>query len=551
MEEEIDREANVEVEDEQSASTETILYITQEELNRLIAQRNHAMSRVQNIVNNISAFQGDVFSLETRREMLKDGYRNYDQHQTMLEQILPDEIQSRDETEMRYIAGLSSFEKLIKSMKTENASNAGRDSVRLPMVDLPVFSGAGESWLEWFDKFNALIHSRASLATIQKFEYLKLSLRGAALGLIDSLPTTDANYEVAYDMLVRRYNNPKLLIQKHTRELFELKAVETESASGLRNLFDGAQKHLRCLLSLNQPVESWDAILIHLSMSNKLDPLTRREWEAASSGSVPPSYSMLENFVSDRCQMLDAIPLKRKSYSETFPPAKRIKQEGRALTITKPPQTCAVCRGEHFVGSCNRYRAKSLEEKHKMVKRLSLCFNCLKSNHTAAECRSRGCLKCDGKHHTSIHRERKGETHYDGKKADQDQPQIATTYQSTQEAILPTASVRVNTNDRAPILCRALLDSGSQFNFATKSLLNLLGVSTDATRVNVQGFGQCGQAIHERAMICITSRVSSYRRTVPVLVTETITGCVPPKDINTDQWNLSDIDLADPSFHQI
>lgn len=107
----------------------------------------------------------------------------------------------------------------------------------------------------------------------------------------------------------------------------------------------------------------------------------------------------------------------------------------------------------------------------------------------------------------------------------------------------------MNTTDRAPILCRALLDSGSQFNFATKSLLNLLGVSTDATRVNVQGFGQCGQAIHERAMICITSRVSSYRRTVPVLVTETITGCVPPKDINTDQWNLSDIDLADPSFH--
>lgn len=317
------RENCVDEDDEQSTSAET-LYITQQELTRLITQRNHATNRITNIIDNISAFQGDILCVETRREMLKDCYKNYDQHQTALEQIIPEEIQNRDELEIKYISGLSAFEKAIRNLKSKDVAPSNRDTVRLPTVDLPVFSGSGENWLEWFDKFNALIHSRTTLPTIQKFEYLKLSLRGSALGLIDSLPTTEANYEIAYDLLVKRYNNPKLLVQKHTREIFDLKAVDTESAVGLRNLFDGARKHLRCLQILKQPVESWDAVLIHL-MANKLDPVTRREWEAASSGNVPQSYNTLENFVTDRCQMLDAMPLKRKLYTGAINPVKRTK----------------------------------------------------------------------------------------------------------------------------------------------------------------------------------------------------------------------------------
>ncbi|XP_055543764.1 uncharacterized protein LOC129729277 [Wyeomyia smithii] len=129
-------------------------------------------------------------------------------------------------------------------MRPAATSTFSRDSVRLPLVDLPTFSGA-------------------------------------ALGLIDLLPTTETNYSIAYDLLVDRYNNPKLLIQQHTRELFELKAVAFEAAV--------------CLKILEQPVDAWDAILVHL-MANKLDSATRREWESAASGAKPPTYEQLEKF---------------------------------------------------------------------------------------------------------------------------------------------------------------------------------------------------------------------------------------------------------------
>ncbi|XP_055633567.1 uncharacterized protein LOC129773925 [Toxorhynchites rutilus septentrionalis] len=260
-------------------------------------------------------------------------------------------------------------------------------------------------------------------------------------------------------------------------------------------------------------------------MTNKLDPATRREWEAVSSGTVPASYSMLENFVTDRCQMLEAIPSKKRSYVESTIPAKRVNLEGRALTVTKPSQLCAACRGEHFLGGCNRYRAKSIDEKLKMIKRFALCYNCFKSNHTTDKCRSGGCFKCDGKHHTSIHREKKESFYYNDNPPDkrhQEKKQITQTYPSTQASILPTAIVLVHSLDRAPILGRVLLDSGSQFNFATKSLMNRLGVPTQTTKVNV---------------------------TIPVLVSDNVIGSIPSKDLNTDNWNLSDVNLADPDFH--
>ncbi|XP_062541273.1 uncharacterized protein LOC134209293 [Armigeres subalbatus] len=364
----------------------------------------------------MASFMTDRMALETRRDMLKECYKSYDQTQSTLEQWNLEEEKNREELEVTYINGLSSFEKAIANKNKEETfcNTANKDSVRLPSIDLPTFSGHGENWLEWFDKFNTLIHRRKSLAVIQKFEYLKLSLRSEALGLIDSLPTTDDNYSIAYDMIVKRYNNPKLLVQRHTRELFELKSVETESASGLRNLFDNARKHLRCLENLKQPVFSWDAMLIYL-MANKLDPASRREWESIASGTSPPLYKQLEEFVSNRCQVLDAMPCKRKSKVDHNNTPKKYKMEVNAFTISKPSvsQKCGTCGSYHFTGSCNQYRAKSLDEKIKIIRRAALCYNCLGSGHTADQCRSRGCTKCGRKHHTSIHRERPATTkHY-------------------------------------------------------------------------------------------------------------------------------------------
>lgn len=79
--------------------------------------------------------------------------------------------------------------------------------------------------------------------------------------------------------------------------------------------------------------------------------------------------------------------------------------------------------------------------------------------------------------------------------------------------------------------------------------MNLLGVATYNTKVSVHGFGQQTHSLREKALITIESRLSSYRKTLPVLVTNTITGCTPSEDVNTNDWKLTDVNLADPEFH--
>ncbi|XP_058449319.1 uncharacterized protein LOC131429285 [Malaya genurostris] len=545
--------SNIETNSEQISPTSPLTDIGQTDYDRITVQRDHGVSRMTGIINTMEIFQADRMALQTRRDMLKECYKSYDQAQSTLEQWNPDESLSRVEVEINYINGLTAFERKIASKDSEdtNCNIASKDSVRLPTVDLPIFSGHGENWLEWFDKFNALIHRRNSLAVIQKFEYLKLSLRGAALGLIDSLPITEDNYKIAYEMIEQRYNNPKLLIQKHTRELFELKSLEFESATGLRNLFDAARKHLRCLENLSQPVSSWDALLIHL-MSNKLDHESRRNWETVVSGSIPPQYKQLEKFVSERCQVLDAMPLKRKSTTDSNNNLlKKYKSEVKTFTITKPfgSQRCQVCfKSSHFIGSCNQYRAKSLDEKIKVIKRASLCYNCLRPGHNAEFCRSRGCLKCDHKHHTSIHREKQSTSIKNFHPSNRVENIIDGVNDHLNNTIIPTASIVVMTNNGS-VVCRALIDSGSQSNFVTSSFIRRAGISTSQAYCQVAGFGQHSQTIREKAIISFKSRLSNYRKTIPALVTDKITGFLPSTDLNTDGWDMLGVNLADPGFH--
>ncbi|XP_055610426.1 uncharacterized protein LOC129757284 isoform X2 [Uranotaenia lowii] len=321
------------------------VYVLQSDMDRLTNQRNHASNRISHIIETMEAFQNDVVMIETRRDMLKQAYTAYDAVQNSLEQLMPDEISTRDAVELKYIAGMAAFEKTINNQKKTDVPPISKDAIRLPTIDLPKFSGSSEQWLEWHDKFNSLIHSRA-IPGIQKLEYLKVSLRGPALAIIDSLPTTENNYQIAYDLLTRRYNNPKQLIQQHVRELFELKPVETESAANLRVLFDSARKHIRCLQILEQPVQSWDAMLIHM-MSNKLDAYTRRQWETAASGVTPPTYEQLESFVLDRCQVIEAISVKRKNpYENTAGPLKRVKN---VVVVTVEDATVGII--PHFIGT--------------------------------------------------------------------------------------------------------------------------------------------------------------------------------------------------------
>ncbi|GFS37775.1 uncharacterized protein TNIN_365601 [Trichonephila inaurata madagascariensis] len=68
---------------------------------------------------------------------------------------------------------------------------------RLPKLNIPVFSGKFEDWINFKDLFVTAVHSQTSLGKIQKFQYLKGLFSDEPASLIKHIPLSNESYEEA------------------------------------------------------------------------------------------------------------------------------------------------------------------------------------------------------------------------------------------------------------------------------------------------------------------------------------------------------------------
>ena len=67
----------------------------------------------------------------------------------------------------------------------------------------------------FWDSFDSAINSNQSLTAVEKFCYLRASLRGPAAATINGLNLSSANYEAAVALLKERYGEPQKVINAH------------------------------------------------------------------------------------------------------------------------------------------------------------------------------------------------------------------------------------------------------------------------------------------------------------------------------------------------
>lgn len=75
---------------------------------------------------------------------------------------------------------------------------------------------------------------------------------------IESLPLTDANYKIAWEILTKRYEKGKLIVETHVRKIINFPPLTKESSKDLRNLYNTVHNNLQVLKTLGQPVNSWE-----------------------------------------------------------------------------------------------------------------------------------------------------------------------------------------------------------------------------------------------------------------------------------------------------
>ncbi|XP_050516282.1 uncharacterized protein LOC126891143 [Diabrotica virgifera virgifera] len=349
-------------------------------------------------------------------------------------------------------------------------------NIKLPTLQLLKYSGSYEKWLEYRDSFQSIIMDNSDINPIQKFHYLNSSLSGVAEKVISNLLVSLDNFSVALQMLCERFANKDLLIYNHTKCLFSFPKITKPSASSIRQLIDELQGNLRSLKSLNQPIDTWDTLLIFIIIE-KLDSYTTQEWE-----SKKPSNATLKdliNFLKGKADVLEKIDANLgQNNKERFSSDKK---SSRALVATQT--SCAFCKSiNNKISLCPDFNHLSISDRAENVKRLKLCFNCQHSGHINLNCKHGKCTKCGKKHHSLLHINTDNSnnlTSYSNSVQSSSNIQSDSTVHNTQtlsnyvpeyKSVL-LSTVLVNVFDSAGVAhkCRALLDSASQSNYIVSS----------------------------------------------------------------------------------
>lgn len=149
------------------------------------------------------------------------------------------------------------------------------------------------------------IHTTASLSNVQKLQYLRGCLSGEANDVVNSLEISDLNYDVAWRLLKKRYDNKRVIVHTHIKHIVELLSMTKENACELRQIADVATKHIHALQALKRPTNYWDDLLTHI-LGSKLDAVTLREWQTSLTGSDHPTLKQFLEFITRKSQVLEA-----------------------------------------------------------------------------------------------------------------------------------------------------------------------------------------------------------------------------------------------------
>ena len=404
-----------------------------------------------------------------------------------------------------------------------------------------------------------MVHENSSLSTIQKLYYLKSCLKEGAEQIIGSLELTDENYTVALPLLKDRYDNKRVIIQTHVRDLMDLPTIGKESASELRKLIDTMNTHLRALKSLGQPTDSWDTLLIH-SLTAKLDRVAHQEWERSLTGTEMPTMKEFTFFLEKRCQILQvtSINLANKSITPTNLNGGRKK----AFAIARSSDSCLICKGSHKIYACDTFKNLTVKERADRIKSIKLCYNCLNPGHTNSDCKWSGCKKCGKKHNTLLHYESRDTSSRDNNQPTNSHSEAATSsfnglackaYNAiiSPQSVLSTAVVNMKAQNGDIIQARVLLDSGAQSNFVTERFSQALQLLRKQINIPVETLNQVETRVKYSVQIEMQSRCTGYKESVEFLVLPSICNQLPNEYIDKRSISVPNRKpLADPEFNK-
>ncbi|KAJ8973698.1 hypothetical protein NQ317_000750 [Molorchus minor] len=418
---------------------------------------------------------------------------------------------------------------LPNTSQARSASN-----IRLPKITIPTFDGNFKNWPSFYDLYNSLIHTNGSLSNIEKFQYLITFLIKEPLNLLKSILLTEDNYEIAFETLVKRYQNKRLLATAYWNEINTAPYCKTSSSKDLRKLLDTFSENIAALKNLKLPVDQWDFVLFNLLLQ-KIDYNTRTSFEVEFGDNELPTYQNLLDFLNNQCKALESVHyMSQKPQSRISSP--NSSNFGRNIGTSSVGNSSNSVRGSYpssFVANTSQgiatVRTSDSPNNHS---------NSVSNSSTASFSQNIS---------PSAHNPPATSSSADVQSINA----MASVFRNRTTVLLSTCVVDMMDcrGNFQPI--RALLDSASQACFISERCLNRLGLPRRKFSAPVYGLNQSSSSSNGLAYCTIKPQGQSEPCfSFEALVLSQLCNDMPSIKIEENMWpRISNLKLADKTYH--
>ena len=369
--------------------------------------------------------------------------------------------------------------------------------------------------------FDINVHKQRDYSPETKLQALLNMCTGKAYEAIHNceiIEPPEVGYHKARDILARSFGSQEVVMDAHMAQLTEGPPIKMYDSAAIRDL---ANKMSTCSILM----KAWES-------SNLLDnrfclkkifnrlPYPIRIGYADSADDQKPTFEHMLGYVTKLASssfgfyhsILEEQQQKpRSSHEPNVKPKNRqpkvsvyaadittAEPTAGSATLTKPvfkdkTVKCPLCENlGHVLYRCTAFKGKSINDRQKIVKEARLCFNCLRSGHIVANCKSdRSCSECGGRHHSMLHREKSSYTERlpDESKVEPNAPRNESVAAIKSNFLNMPLSVRfkvvpvtVSHVGSDSVKTYAFLDEGSSRTLCSDWLLTKLGVEGEHYR---------------------------------------------------------------------
>jgi hypothetical protein len=199
------------------------------------------------------------------------------------EDAVDNEIQKWSVFQKEIIAMSRKAENYIASFRQEKkaVTQEGQKTIshlRLPKFSLPEFDGNILQWVSWWDEFKTCIHENGTLGDREKFNYLRMYVKGTAKRAIEFIEVSSENYPKAIEALTKRYGRKRIVVEHLVESILTIEKRDKVDAQSLRYLYDIMVSRYHTL-ELYEPNLKYCHRIIVPILQSKLPQEVRRKWE--------------------------------------------------------------------------------------------------------------------------------------------------------------------------------------------------------------------------------------------------------------------------------